>query len=298
MSGSSFPPPALGTGPLPPPSGSASFEIPVQPPAPRRRTGRVVAAVVAVLALVVGVAALLAARRDDAGSARSLDAALEQAAAAQGVAYRAEVGLDGETFMTMDAVVDRATERMRIDADVSGFLPGGGDAVTLAMVVDGAAGVVYLSADGLPLPAEWVQIDASRMEELTGQDLGDLTGQFGVSPLDVGDLLEPGTAIEIGTEDLEGAAVTRYRVTIDASDALAAFPELDASFGAAVPDELVYDVLVGDGDQLRRFETSYSALGIDATVVVDVESIGGPVEIAVPEGAVDLTDLGGLFGGD
>jgi hypothetical protein len=302
MSGSfSFPPPSSGGLGAPPPPVDPGHEVVVVPSTPpRRRTGRIVGGVVAVVALGAGVVAIVVARAGDDSTERSLDAALAAAVDAESAAYRATVELGGDQVISIDAAVDEATERTRLDATfgLPGLGAGGGEA-SLSMVTDGASDSVYFEAGDLVpfLPSEWVRLGVAQLSDLVDQDLGDLSAQFGVSPLDTADLLASGDAVEVGPTEIDGEAVTQFQVTLDTSELLADLPGIVEQPGGAVPDELVYDVYVADGSELRRVELEIEAVGAVLRTVVDVEQLGEPVDIELPTDVTDLGDLGGLVDG-
>jgi hypothetical protein len=265
----------------------------------------VVAGVVAGVAVVGGVVVIALIRAGGGSSERSFEAALAQAAEADSATYAVTVEIDGDELVSLDAAVDRASERTRVELGVA--LPGviGGDDVSMSIVTDGTTDSVYLDAGGLLpfVPEGWIRLDVGQLAELTGEDLGDLSTQLGVSPLETADLLANGDAVEVGPTEIDGDEVTQYQVTLDTRELLEQAPDLGGQLdalerlGGALPAELVYDVYVADGNELRRVVLQADAVGVELRTIVDIEELGGPIDIALPDDAADLGDLGGLFDG-
>lgn len=113
---------------------------------------------------------------------------------------------------------------------------------------------VYFSFPDLPPGREWVLMDLAGMHELTGVDLAATQVdplQAVVLPSEIGADLHV-----VGSEDLDGVEVTRYRMTAALGDLLDAlvdtgvFPD-DGSIDAMFGEPTVIDLLV-DGDGLLR----------------------------------------------
>ena len=87
----------------------------------------------------------------------------------------------------------------------------------------------------------------------------------------------------VGSARLDGVSTTRYRVTVDSRKVLANLlgPDLMAARSALgpLPRTLIYDVWVGEGDNLPRRMT-YAVMG--NTVVMHLTDWGEPVDIQAP----------------
>jgi hypothetical protein len=125
-----------------------------------------------------------------------------------------------------------------------------------------------------------------------------------------------GSVTVVGHSDLNGVAVTEYQATIEASKVIAAAEAKAGALGlpaakvaraeallakivpagATLPVEVWLD---GQG-HLRQAAASVSLLGISASVTVDLDHFGTPVNVVVPPasqvGTLNLSALGNLFG--
>jgi hypothetical protein len=255
-----------------------------------RRSG---AAAVAVLAL----ASLTACGSDDersgAGSSTSGDSSDGGDPAASGSPEPADDAgeeIDGGEFIDLYlAAMDRATTatlEMSVGGTASVTGTGAADFTTIPpsmrltitdpstgqdqrMII--ADGVMYLGLQ----PKKYLAYDLSDPESPLGTDLTDQ-----LDPSAMADVFEEGItrATDLGEEDVEGEPMEHYRVLLD-SAALLGRAGLPEDAGAAVPDEVTFDLWFDDDGNFRRQE---AALGTAGTVELRYDNWGEPVDIEAP----------------
>lgn len=295
--------------PTPQPDGAAG-------PAGGRRRSWVLAAagVVAAVALGVGAFVGLNASASDDGVAEpySLIAAAERTVDARTVEFDLSVSASDLVDVTVAGAVDNDTDLVSVTTDLSSLLALGDTPVPLGdgeitVLLDAANGVVYLDAGVLggflPDGAAWVSIDLGMLADQTGQSLDDLEDELTFDPSDIADsLLDADSAVEVGTETIDGVELRRYEVTVDIAAVIAAVPqaELDDVLGDLdvpeidVPDTLVYDVWVTADNDLRRVAFDTELGGQTIAMQLDITASDEPLDIEVPTDALDLTDLLGF----
>jgi hypothetical protein len=286
---------ALSLGPSDPPTS----------PGGRRRPVALALAVVAVVGL--GVAALVALTAGGADQGVTLpDApAFDLAAAAQSTIEARTVEFDlvvttGQLGrMSLTGAVDNETQLARVTTDLSRLLGTDGmlGGATIEVLVDGANDTVYLAADALagllPAGSSWISLDLARLAELTGEPLADMRGQILVDPAEAARmLLDADEVDEVGTEIIDGVDTMRYRVTVDVAAALAASPQLGGPLdpaGAELPETIVYDVWVTEANELRRAAVDLVVAGETVSMVLDMTTAEGRLDLEIPADAFDIT---------
>jgi hypothetical protein len=178
-----------------------------------------------------------------------------------------------------------------------------GDGGEVALLLDGANGVVYLDASMLggflPSDAAWVSIDLGVLAEQGGESLDDLQGDFGFDPSQIAQsLLDADTVTEVGVETIDGVEVKRFRVDVDITAALAAVPQadLDAQLGdIELPDTVGYDVWVTADNQLRRVTFGTEIAGQPISMQLDMTTSNDALGLELPAES-DVVDLTALLG--
>lgn len=137
----------------------------------------------------------------------------------------------------------------------------------IEMVVVG--GTAYMAMPGVTKPGQFFEVDKSNPA------LGSLDD--GLSPEDSLAAFQAGlkSVDDLGSAEIDGEAVSHYRLHLDAEAAL------DAAGQATVPglpDTLVYDVWLDEDDHMRRL--TYSLAGTEMTM--DMTGWGQQVHIAAP----------------
>jgi len=214
--------------------------------------------------------------------------------------------------MTMDAgpggtmVVRGVFSADGRDADMTMTSPmGGGDIRVL--IVDG---VYYYAFPGLPAGVEWVSMSPEEMAESTGLDPSAAGGMDGTSMLEalrgLSDDIE-----EVGTDELFGVPVTRYRATISGAAAVqgglsaGTFSEEFAGIMEdALPESYTMDVWI-DRDGLPRRQTWTLDMTIPGEGVqsfsyrVDYPEWGTPIDVTAPapDTVMSVSDLAPEAGG-
>jgi hypothetical protein len=142
------------------------------------------------------------------------------------------------------------------------------------IIVDG---VMYLGLQ----PEKYLAYDLSDPESPLGTNLTDQ-----LDPGAMADVFEKGItrAAYLGQEDVEGEPMEHYRVLLDSATLLgqAGLPEagLPEGAGAAVPDEVAFDLWFDDEGNFRRQQATLGKLG--AGVELSYDNWGEPVDIEKP----------------
>jgi hypothetical protein len=136
------------------------------------------------------------------------------------------------------------------------------------IIVDG---VMYLGLQ----PEKYLAYDLSDPESPLGSNLTDQ-----LDPSAMADVFEEGItrAAYLGEEDVEAEPMEHYRVLLD-SAALLGRAGLPAGAGAAVPDEVTFDLWFDDDGNFRRQE---AALGTAGRVELRYDNWGEPVDMEAP----------------
>lgn len=160
----------------------------------------------------------------------------------------------------------------------------GGNALQMEDLVKGTSAYVTspLLAGRLPGGARWVKVDLSKIGDLAGIGLPAL----GSAEADPAQLLEylgahGGSVTTVGSETLDGAHTTRYRVSVELSKVAEALPPSERGAAKAVLQELAsqaglssipFEVWIDGQQHVRRIATNLSVevigqrLGMQMTV--------------------------------
>ena len=166
-------------------------------------------------------------------------------------------GNQGASTVSGDGAYDADASRLQARIGV------GGETGEVILDLSSATPAVYVKPPAgqgsLPSGKTWGKVDLGDAAKAGGFDLGPLTrGQL--DPTKLVDVLEKaGDSTKVGTETVDGAETTHYRVTVDATKALEgqhrskqeqeqAKQALQLLGGSSVP----VDVWVGDDGLLRR----------------------------------------------
>jgi hypothetical protein len=277
---------------------------------PTRRPAVLIAGVIALVTLAVGA---LVAIGDSAGMSLpaaapfSLTAAAEGTISARTVEFDLAVTTGTYGSVSVSGAVDNETKVASIStnlADLAGLgeLSAVGDAGDIDVLLDGAAGVMYLDAGALGglLPSEtpWLSVDLTALAAHEGMPLEDMQDEWFVDPTDSARLLlDADNVVEIGPETIDGVDTVHSQVTVDVADALAASPQAGSALGDAmidVPDTVVYDVWVTADNQLRRAGFELTVAGETVTVVLDMTTSDEPLVAELPS-ASDVFDITGFL---
>jgi hypothetical protein len=270
-----------------------SLEVPVaivgEATPPARTKGRWIALAVVVALVAAGIGVFAATRTTEAARF-SLAAAETSATSAQNVAFEMNITI-GSTTAAATARLDAAHQLMAMDMDMASL-----GHVKVSAVFDMAKGVMYmdtasLGSLGLNAPTKWVSIDLGKfpgMKKAFG-------AQASTNPLDFARVLAKAkSSKDLGTETFRGEQVKHYLVTVDPAAALEANPELKQQLGASMPKELVYDVYVTAGNQLRRIEFGLPIGGQTMSYDMVLTAVGTVEPIVIPD-AADVTDMSTLI---
>jgi hypothetical protein len=277
-----------------------------------RRTLLALAATALALGLVAcgGVAETLdpvAAAADKSAGAGSVRVNIDASFAAGGVSGN----------LAAEGVFDDDQGELTIDAsDLLGQLPGGlggssGEMKVITTTEDGHA-VVYANvpaaANVLPGGMAWIKADVDKAASMAGGDASQLLGLSGQSPAKTLELLgEAGTVTQVGTDTIDGAAVTHYRVTVDLVQALeqqgVPAATVQALIATGTSTELPIDVWIGvDDGYVHRIKLAYDSTvngqSVAAQMTMTMSDWGTDVSIDVPpdDQVFDVTALASKLG--
>ena len=167
-------------------------------------------------------------------------------------------------------------------------LPGGAGQVDVVLT----GGIVYLKTP--QFGPKWVKIDPKAKS-----GLGALLGSLGTNA-DPGRALkamdEAAKVTKVGTEQVDGADTTRYRVTVP-KEALVKALGADQRMTAALPAQIVYDMWVDGRDLVRKQTSTIAAAGQQVTTTVTYSGFGDPVSIKAPPASQTTTQVPGMSTG-
>lgn len=283
-----------------PPRTPAMTEVLVEPAMTKPRRTRLAVGVAAAVAAVVAVVAVLVVTGGNKADAYSLQAAADNARAADRIAFTMSMGVMG-TSVDMSARFDKTAKLMALSTDLAAFGAGGdgGEGGTIEMVLDLGAARMYMDASTLGadavLATKWISIDMSKMPGFE-ESLGALTGS---NPLDAASLFDNAKNVtDLGLEDLDGEQVKHYRVSVPMDDVKKAQPGVFDQLGAAaadLPDTIDYDVWVTKGNEFRRMSLSFDLAGSPVTTEMRISAVDDIEPIVVPADS-DVTDMTDLIG--
>jgi hypothetical protein len=281
-------------------------QVPTGSPTPRR-TGLLVVAVVALLALGAGAfVAIGNAGGDDldlpTADAFSLAAAAEATLAARTVEFDLTVDASGLGAVTVSGAVDNEAGVMTVSSDLSGVL-GIDDALALdggsvELLLDSETATMYIGASGfgelLGTDTPWISADLGVLAERAGVPLDELQAETFIDPTEAARLLlDADDVTEVGIETIDGVETKHFQVTVDLAAALASMPP---QLGAEVPEfelpeTVVYDVWVTADNELRRAAFAVDVAGQSASMVLDMTTSDEALDVAIPTDAFDITAL-------
>jgi hypothetical protein len=209
--------------------------------------------------------------------------------------------------VSVAGAVDNETKVASISTNLASLVGLGedtpfGDTGDIEVLLDGDAGVMYLSADALggllPSDAPWLSVDLTALAENEGVPLEDMKDEWFVDPTESARLLlDADNVVEIGPETIDGVDTVHYQVTVDVADALAASPQAGSALGDAmidVPDTVVYDVWVTADNQLRRAGFELTVADQTVAVVLDMTTSDEPLVAELPSES-DVFDITGFL---
>ena len=284
-------------------TGAPLTEVPVTlaaaEPAPKRRTGLVVAAVAVVLA-ALGVGAFFLFR------STTPEFSLKEASTSTdgkkfGVSFTSTSSVMGqEITATALGTPDGKLLRMKMDLGPSMAALGITDPIEAIVNIEDRVmymGSGFFAALGAPVETPWIKIDREAAEA-AGQDT-DFFDQIQVDdPTDTTALFANATSITtVGDEEIDGEKVRHYTVSVAFADVLKANPSLGDmidQLDADMPDVIEYDVWVTKDNRFRRL--SYDTdLGVSSmATTIDFDRLTEPVVITEPaaDEVTDALDLG------
>jgi hypothetical protein len=283
------------------------------PRTPTRRPAVLIAGVIALVTL--GVGALVAIADSGRSTTVTLPAAapFSLAAAAEGtlnartVEFELSVTTGSYGSLSVSGAVDNETKVASISTSLANLVGLGdaspfGDSGDIEVLLDGNAGVMYLSADALggllPSDAPWLSVDLNALAENEGVPLEDKQDQWFVDPTDAARvLLDADNVVEVGRETIDGVDTVHSQVAVDVADALAASPQVGNALGDAmidVPDTVVYDVWVTADNQLRRAGFELTVADQTVAVVLDMTTSDEPRVAELPSES-DVFDITGFL---
>ncbi len=273
--------------PLPAPEAPSSVLISVEAP-PKPKRGKWIA-LFAVLALLVGgFVAYLTLAGDDKESV-SLEKALanSQEARSFDMALTIDVGVLGG--FSAEARIDRDAQLMAMTLDMS--VLGGSE---MEMIVDLGDGSTYISSNvfaesGADIPTKWGKVPGTDALGMGGLGIG-------ADPADITSIAEAAQNVEsLGTTEFHGETVHHFQATIPFADAMAANPDVADQFdqlGIEMPAELVYDLYVADGNELRGISFGFDLMGQQLKIEMVFSNYDSIEPIVVPDPSdVTETDL-------
>jgi hypothetical protein len=273
---------------------------------PRHRPSFIFAAVVVATAVVIFASAGAAGAVDSEGDLARITKSGDELAKAGGAKFRgtttAAAGGDN-TRVTFDGSFDfkNRTGEYSVDAAAIG-LQGSGKVRTLV-----AGGVLYLSLDALEGgdPSSTPDLAGKKWLKLDPQVFGG-GGEIGQSdPNGSLDALKgaKGDVKRIGSEKVRGTSTTRYRVAIDAEQAVNSAPEeqrdeVRNSIGALGSRTIPADVWVDGKGRLRkvRLRVAASSSNTKGSVSFEYFDLGARVNVEAPP-ANEVVDFEELLGG-
>ena len=273
---------------------------------PRRRPSLILAALVAATVFLMPASPVVAGVRRAANDASRVSKSGDELAKAGSAKFRgttSSAGAGNGGTVTFDGSLDfkSRTGEYSVDAAAIG-LQGTGKVRTIV-----AGGVLYLSLDAL------AGADPSSSPDLAGKKWLKLDpkvfgggGQIGQSdPNGSLDALRgaKGSAKRVGSENVRGTRTTRYRVTIDADQAVNRAPEarrdeVRNSVGALGSKTIPADVWIDSKGRLRkvRLRVVASSTTSKGSVSFEYFDLGAQVNVDAPP-ANEVVDFQDLLGG-
>jgi hypothetical protein len=273
---------------------------------PRHRTSLTFAALVVATAVVILAPAGAAGAVGSEGDLARITKSGDELAKAGGVKFRGTTTADGggdNSKVTFDGSFDFKNRAGEYSVDAASIgLQGSGKVRALV-----AGGVLYLSLDTLEGgdPSSNPDLAGKNWLKLDPQVFGG-EGQIGQSdPNGSLDALRgaKGDVKRVGTEKVRGTSTTRYRVAIDAEQAVNSAPmeqraEVRNSVGALGSRTIPADVWVDGKGRLRkvRLRVAASSSNTKGSVTFEYFDLGARVNVEAPP-ANEVIDFQELLGG-
>jgi len=267
-------------------------------PAPRRRTGVVIAAAAVVLA-GLGVGAFFLFR------STTPEFSLTEAAKPQnnelGVSFTSTSSAMGQEI-TATALGTPDGRLLQMTMDFGPTMAAIGITEPIEAIVNVEDRVLYMgsgffSALGAPVDTPWIKIDREAAEA-AGQDTAFFDQIQIDDPTDTTALFAQAKDITIvGDEEIEGEKVRHYRVTVSTADVVKSNPSLGDmvdQLDSELPDSIEYDVWVTKDNRFRRLSYDLD-LGVTSLgTTIDFQRLTEPVTITEPaaDEVTDALDLG------
>ncbi len=270
--------------PLAAPEAPSSVLISVEAP-PKPKRGKWIALFAVVALLVGGFVAYLALAGDDA-EAISLEKALlnSQDAHSFDMSLTMDFGVLGG--ISAESTFDRDAQLMYMTLDMSTL-----GAPEMEMIVDLADGSTYVSSNvfadsGMDIPTKWGKVSGT--DALGMGSLG-----VGADPADITSIAEAAQNVDsLGTTEFHGETVHHFQVAIPFDEAMAANPEVADQFdqlGIDAPTELIYDLYVAEGNELRGISFGFDLMGQKLTIEIVFTNYGNIEPIVLPDPS-DVTE--------
>jgi len=273
---------------------------------PRHRTSLILAALVVASAFLTMASPVAAGARPTADDASRVSKSGDELAKAGGAKFRGTTSSSGGgkgSTVTFDGSLDFKSRAAEYSVDAAAIgLQGTGKVRTVV-----AGGVLYLSRDAVG------GIDPSSSPDLAGKKWLKLDpkvfgggGQIGQSdPNGSLDALRgvKGDVKRVGSEKVRGTNTTRYRVTIDADQAVNSAPEAQRdevrnSIGTLGSKTIPADVWIDGKGRLRkvRLHVAASTTTTKGSVGFEYFALGAHVNVEAPP-ANEVVDFQDLLGG-
>ncbi len=315
--------PVFAAAPTPPPPGPGGPNAVLTPISESTSTSKrpLMVALTLITVLAAGIGAFIVSRSnpddapDDAtpqlvsDAETATDTAFSFAAAATNArtagSMRLEMTADSpEGDVSMVATIDRASQRISLDADLSQLSTDESFFETpdsVSMILDESTSTMYLGSEfygflgGVGTP--WISASVDDMD-----DGGDSIDEIFANPFEMDFLFGDVEPVDLGLETIEGEELRHFQIPVSLSDALAGgegdvdgLVDLRDIEGIEALDEVVYDVWVSEDNTIRRIGLDLvvadQANGFDMWIEVSPDS----VEIPLPEPS-EVTDIQELFG--
>ncbi|MGP0023446.1 MAG: hypothetical protein ACLPKE_08780 [Streptosporangiaceae bacterium] len=177
-------------------------------------------------------------------------------------------------------------------------LPGG-----IEEILDSNAIYLKLAQLGKETGKPWVEIPASELSQISGGSLGQLLQNNSSDPMVQTQMLASSTNVKkVGTATLGGVPVTEYTGTYPVSAGLAKLPasertKVSQQFQALGLTTEQFKIWLDGKQQVRKVVTSAQDSKAQETSTIQVTSINGPVNAAIPAASqtatVPASELGG-----
>jgi hypothetical protein len=153
---------------------------------------------------------------------------------------------------------------------------------------------------GLPPNKQWIKVDLGQLAQQRGIDLSSLANTSPTPASALSYLRGSGKVREVGTESIDGAETTHYKVVVDLEKAVsrsdAATQEaLRRVIKAGGVKTLPVDVWVDGKGFVRKVQYAQRAAGKDVNVTMNLHDYGKPVTVKPPPAnqVIDLMDAVG-----